>query len=323
MKIGFEVFLAVARELSISQAAKQLHITPQCASDHIRRLEKEYQVTLFERKPHFHLTTAGEIMLRSLQNMQIVESSMEKTLGSVAQGNMGAFTLGISTSRAPIILPRVLPRYYREFPNVNISFIEEDTQVLEERLLSGQIDLFIGVNTTPYPEFRITTMTTEEIMLVTSSGLLHQYFTRNEIQAMREGIDLNQVSHIPFTLSVKTGKVNYAIQEYLNDHNVHLSGAYNISDSETQIMLCTSGICAALCPRMLLVTAYRHNLSCGRDSYLYMFPVKNLGRELKIDLVSHKNAIHPPFLRHFMKITQEEVRAIAQFDLLGARAEEL
>lgn len=323
MKIGFEVFLAVARELSISQAAKQLHITPQCASDHIRRLEKEYQVVLFERKPRFHLTTAGEIMLRSLQNMQIVESSMEKTLGSVAQGNMGTFTLGISTSRAPIILPRVLPRYYREFPNVNISFIEEDTQVLEDRLLTGQIDLFIGVNTTPHSEFRITTMTTEEIMLVISSGLLHQYFTHSEIKAMREGIDLNQFSLIPFTLSVKTGKVNHAIQEYLNYHNVRLSAAYNISDSETQIMLCTSGICAALCPRMLLVTAHRHNLSCGRDSYLYMFPVKNLGRELRIDLVSHKNAIHPPFLRHFMQITQEEVRAISQFDLLGGHMDEL
>lgn len=51
MKIGFEVFLVVAREMSITKAANELHITQQCASDHIKRLEKEYNVVLFERRP--------------------------------------------------------------------------------------------------------------------------------------------------------------------------------------------------------------------------------------------------------------------------------
>ncbi|KAF5072008.1 HTH-type transcriptional regulator ArgP [anaerobic digester metagenome] len=317
MRIGFEVFLTVAKELSVSKAAAQLHITQQCASDHIRRLEKEYQVLLFERKPRFRLTQAGEIMLHSLQNIQIVECSMEKNLGSIAQGTKGMFSLGISTSRAPIILPRVLPHYYHDFPNVNISFSEEDTQVLEERLLSGQIDLFIGVNTTPFPEFQISTLSTDELMLVIASDLLHRNFSPREIECMRGGIDLNQFSHVPFTLSFKTGKVNHAIQEYLDYHNVQLNVTYNISDSETQIMLCTSGICASLCPKMLLATAYRHNLSCGKGSFLHMFPVKNLGRQLRVDLVSHKDAVQPLFIRSFMEIIQEEVCKLGQFDPTG------
>ena len=317
MRVGFEVFLAVARELSISEAAKQLHITPQCASDHIRRLEREYGTPLFQRKPRLRLTAAGEIMFHSLQNMRTIETSMEKNLESVAQGTQGTFTLGISTSRAPIILPRVLPRYYRDFPNVNISFSEEDTQVLEQRLLSGQIDLFIGVNTTPHPEFCITTLATEDIMLVISAELLSRNFSPQEISAMRDGIDLNRFFSVPFTLSFKTGKVNHALEEYLNYHNVQLKVIYNISDSETQIMLCTTGICAALCPKMLLDTAHRHNLSCSPGSYLHMFPVKNLGRRLRIDLVRHRDAIQPHFIRHFMQIMQEEVAVLEQMDLLG------
>ena len=116
MKIGFEVFLAVARELSITKAANELHITQQCASDHIKRLEREYNVSLFERRPKFKLTQAGEIMLHSLLNIQIMESSMGRSLAGISQGTQGAFTLGISTSRAPIILPHVLPKYYRDYP---------------------------------------------------------------------------------------------------------------------------------------------------------------------------------------------------------------
>lgn len=317
MKIGFHVFLAVAKELSFSEAAKQLHITPQCASDHIRRLEQEYQVMLFERKPHLSLTTAGKIMINSLQTINILENYMDKELSGVSRGERGSFTLGISTSRAPIILPHVLPRYYQEFPDVNISFSEEDTSLLEKRLISGEIDLFIGINTTPHPELQIRTLATEEIMLVISSRLLRQHFSSGEIEAMKNGIDLNRFAQVPFTLSFKGGKVNHVIQEYLNVYNLQLNVIYNISDSKTQIMLCTTGISATLCPRMLLSTAHQHNLSCNQWNYLHMFPVKNLGRQLRIDLVSRKNVVYPKFIQRFMGIMEEEVPAIIQMDLFN------
>ena len=86
MKIGFEVFLVVAREMSITKAANELHITQQCASDHIKRLEKEYNVVLFERRPKFRLTQAGEIMLHNLLNIQIMETSMSRSLAGIARG---------------------------------------------------------------------------------------------------------------------------------------------------------------------------------------------------------------------------------------------
>ena len=195
MKIGFEVFLVVAREMSITKAANELHITQQCASDHIKRLEKEYNVVLFERRPKFRLTQAGEIMLHNLLNIQIMETSMSRSLAGIAEGTVGGFTLGISTSRAPIILPRVLPRYYQCYPKVNISFTEEDTQILEERLLNGQVDLFIGVNTSPHPDYKIQTLTTDEIILVISAKLLRREFSKQEIRQYVEqtfGYDLSR-----------------------------------------------------------------------------------------------------------------------------------
>lgn len=307
MKIGFEVFLVVAREMSITKAANELHITQQCASDHIKRLEKEYNVVLFERRPKFRLTQAGEIMLHNLLNIQIMETSMSRSLAGIAEGTVGGFTLGISTSRAPIMLPR----YYQCYPKVNISFTEEDTQILEERLLNGQVDLFIGVNTSPHPDYKIQTLTTDEIILVISAKLLRREFSKQEIRQMEDGIDLKRFSNIPFTQSFKTGKVNHAIQEYLDSYNVKLNVIYNISDSETQILLCASGICAALCPKMLLAAAYRHNQTCKPEDELYMFPIRNLGRELKIELVSHRNAMHPMYIQDFVHILQEELPRIA------------
>ena len=105
--------------------------------------------------------------------------------------------------------------------------------------------------------------------------------------------------------------MNRVIQEYLNYYNLQLNVVYNISDSETQIMLCAAGICASLCPRMLLSSAHRHNLTCEEPDKLYMLPIKNLDRRLHIDLVSHRNVVQPLYIREFMQILREEVGKIA------------
>lgn len=311
MKTGFEIFLLTAEELSISRAAQKAFVTQQCVSDHIKRLEKEYQVELFERKPKLRLTSAGELMFKSLRNIQIMEKNMEAGMRDISHGECGQFTLGISTSRASVLIPNVLSRYYKMFPHVNISFCVEDTQVLEERLLRGDIDLFIGVNTDPNPDFQMTILAPDEIMLIISSQLLHQHFESAEIAQMEHGVDMTRFIDIPFTLSFKTGKVNRVIQEYLNYYNLQLNVVYNISDSESQILLCASGICASLCPRMLLSTAHRHNLTCDEANKLYMLPIKNLDRRLHLDLVSHKNVVQPLYIQEFIKVLRSEVSLIA------------
>lgn len=311
MRTGFEIFLLTAEELSISRAAQRAFVTQQCVSDHIKRLESEYGVTLFERKPKMKLTPAGVTMLESLRNINILEKNLSNSLREMAKGERGSFTLGISTSRASVILPGVLSRYYQIFPHVNISFCIEDTKILQERLLRGEIDLFIGVNTDPDPAFQIHTMAEDEIMLIISSQLLHAHFDKEEIKAMGGGVNLNHFRSIPFTLSFKTGKVNELIREYLNYHKLHLNVIYNVSDSETQILLCASGICASLCPRMLLNTAYRHNLTSNDQNKLYMFSIDKLDRPLHVEVVSHKDVIQPLFIRQFIALMEEEVKQIS------------
>lgn len=311
MKIGLEMFLLVAENMSISLAAQQAFVTQQCVSDHIKRLEKEYNVKLFDRKPKLSLTAAGEVMLENVRSIRVLEKSMSDSLHSMASGKSGSFTLGISTSRAAVILPGVLSQYYKMFPGVNISFCIEDTKILEERLLRGEIDLFIGVNTDPYPDFHIDTMAHDEIKLIISAQLLREHLEESQIEKMSSGVDLNNFTNIPFALSFKTGKVNHVIMEHLNHHHLRLNIVYNISDCEAQIMLCAAGVCASLSPRMLLNTAHRYNLNSNEKNRIYMFPVLDLNRPLNIDMVSHKHVLQPEYIRRFIELTREEVRRIS------------
>lgn len=51
MTTGYKMFLLAAEELNFSRAAERAFVTPQCLSDHIKRLEEQHHVTLFQRKP--------------------------------------------------------------------------------------------------------------------------------------------------------------------------------------------------------------------------------------------------------------------------------
>ena len=238
MKQSFKIFMTVAEELSIVKAAKRSFVTQQCVSDHIKRLEEEYGVLLFNRKPHLSLTEAGEVMFQYLRSTKILESNMERTLQEMSAGRKGSFTVGLSTSRAQIILPLVLPKYYELFPEVEVSFYVNDTVILEKCLMDGSIDLFLGVNASHNPAFHTMPIISDKIQLIISEHLFQQHFGSKMLSEFYSGVDLTAFSGVPFSLYYETGAMNVIIRQHLSDCGISLEKTpYHISDCDTHILL--------------------------------------------------------------------------------------
>lgn len=312
MKPNFSIFLLVAEEMSISRAAKRAFVTQQCVSDHIRRLEQEYGVTLFERKPHLKLTLAGETMLHALRGVSILEKNMESSLQGIASGHKGEFTVGMSTSRAQVILPRMLMRYQEVFPEVNISFYVNDTVILEQQLLEGKIDLFLGVNTSQNPNFSTMALADDRMQLIISDRLLRQHFGGKDIQEFECGTDLSKFSKVPFALYYTTGAINKIISRHLEKYRLQLMTNYHISDCDTHIALCASGLCAALCPKALLARVYEHNAQNAPENKIHVFPIKSFDETIRMHLVWHKHTVLPLYVRVFMEMVCDEVERLAR-----------
>ena len=154
MTTSFQMFLLAARELNFSRAAELAYVTPQCLSDHIRRIEEHYGVTLFTRRPKLRLTAEGETMLRYLTRIRALEGDMENELADVSGGVRGTLQLGLPTTRGAILLPQTVTQFRRQFPHVEVEVQLADTRSLETLLLGGTLDLFLGVDASQHALFR-------------------------------------------------------------------------------------------------------------------------------------------------------------------------
>ena len=108
MNTSQKMFILAAQEMNFSRAAEKAFVTPQCLSDHIKRLEEHYRVQLFVRRPHLQLTPEGQAMLRCFLRIQALEDSMKNELADISGGVRGTIRLGVPATRGAILIPRAV-----------------------------------------------------------------------------------------------------------------------------------------------------------------------------------------------------------------------
>ncbi|MDY4010257.1 MAG: LysR family transcriptional regulator [Fusobacterium gastrosuis] len=308
LKQNQKIFLLVAENLSFTKAAEKAFVTQQCVSNHIQRLEEEYNVKLFSKIPHLHLTEAGKILYSAIKNMEIISSDAFENIKEIAEGKKGNFAMGISTSRAKIILPSVLKKYHQLFPDMKISFYVNDTRILEKKLLDGEIDIFLGVNTSQNKNFRYTHLVNDYMHLIISEALFQKFFSEIDFQTFLNGVDLKFFADIPFSLYYETGALNLIIKQHLLYEGITLHQTpYYISDCDTQIQLCQLGITASIVPKMLSYSIYEYNNINGNKDKILIFPIKNFNYPLRIDLVDNINLKQPLYISIFYQLMKEEI----------------
>lgn len=75
MEISYLVFLYTAEEKSITKGAARARVSQQCASQHIRNLERKLGTSLLCRHP-FTLTAAGKQLAEGLQHLETEERQL-------------------------------------------------------------------------------------------------------------------------------------------------------------------------------------------------------------------------------------------------------
>lgn len=307
MNIGQQMFLLAAKETSLSRAAEKAFVTPQCLSDHIKRLEEQYQVVLFHRRPQLRLTDEGEILLRYLQRIQALETSLNNELADSKSGVRGTVRLGIPSTRGVLTVPETVARFREFYPQVDVQAFFEDTRRLEELLLDNKLDIMLGVDASQNVLFRRRPITEEPIYAVLSEATLKRRFgaesERIAAEFRAQGAELELLRDIPFVQGSASATATLAVRQYLLRRGIDLHIALQSSSFDVQAGLCRAGDYATLCPRFYLGRLVEESGRGG--SSLLAFPVRGLAKRLAVEAITRTDARPLHYLSRFAAILEE------------------
>jgi DNA-binding transcriptional LysR family regulator len=150
-----EYFVAIADAGTLSAAAEELRVSQSGLSQSLTDLERALGVQLaVRRKAHgVALTPTGTQVLRHARDLL----RHGEDLANVAAGGdslRGVLYLGCYVTLAPTTLPPLLESFRELHPDLRVEFAEGTQDVLQRRLLSGELDLAVLYDMEVQPEMQ-------------------------------------------------------------------------------------------------------------------------------------------------------------------------
>jgi len=163
------VFRAVAERLSFTQAAEVLHLAQPSVTSHIKALEEELGVRLFERAATgVALTAAGERLHEySLQANQLAQEAL-RDIGQLSGELRDRLALGASTTIAQYLLPRLLAGYLEQHPKIELAVTSGNTEQIVRQLLHRHIQLGLTEGPVSTSDLKVEPFLEDEIVVVAS-----------------------------------------------------------------------------------------------------------------------------------------------------------
>ncbi|MDG1859191.1 MAG: LysR family transcriptional regulator, partial [Emcibacteraceae bacterium] len=143
-----QYLVALSEKLNFRQCAQDLNITQPTLSRQIKELEAKLGVELFERNNRkVKVTPIGEkmverarVILNDIDHLCDTAKAASKSLG-------GIIHLGVPPSFGPYLLPFIIPKMHKDYPDLKLHITEAPPRELEIGLDQGKYDLLLS--TTP------------------------------------------------------------------------------------------------------------------------------------------------------------------------------
>lgn len=210
-----KVFHTVAKRLSFTKAAEELLISQPAVTKHIKELESQYNLALFDRRGNkVSLSPAGELMLRHTEAIQKIYRQLEFDLNQLNHAFKGVLQVGSSTSITQYILPPLLARFHSIHQEVKVELVNGNTEQIEQALLNKEIELGVIEGKSKRREIHYTPFLKDEIVLVCSS--------KNPL-AKKEEIRPEELRKIPLLLREPGSGTLEVIADALKQVGIRLS----------------------------------------------------------------------------------------------------
>lgn len=172
-------FITVAKTKSYTKSAEILNITQPAVSQHIKFLEDEYGVNLIKKYGRgFDLTEEGLILFQYAEKIEVLYRALEMKLKNKS-GIIKTYNVGASMTIGGYVLPHILAKYKKIYPNISILLQVNNTKEILEKLINGKLDFALIEGPFDRTKFMFKKFKDDELILAVSNE--HSFAKETEV----------------------------------------------------------------------------------------------------------------------------------------------
>ena len=238
-----EYFVAIVETGGFSRAAERCNVAQPSLSQQIKKLENEIGQPLFDRLGRkVVLTDIGSLLLPHARTILEELQRIKVDLVSELEDGYGTLVVGFIPTIAPFVLPSVIRRFSKEFPNATLEVHEDLTDELVPKIIEAELD--VGITSLPIKNKLIQTeeLLTEPLLVAAS----HKYDIVN-----KAAIRVKELDDFPFIALSEVHCLGEQVQSFCYQQDVDLNIVCHTAQLSTVQNCIALGLGVSLVPHAL------------------------------------------------------------------------
>ncbi|MEA4920097.1 MAG: LysR family transcriptional regulator [Clostridiaceae bacterium] len=291
--------LAVVELNSYTRAAEHLSLTQPAVTQHIKQLEKELNIKIFNRvgneiKP----TNEGHIAIRYARRSIALYKSMQQDVMDEKR-HKRRLTVGITHTAESNAVAEVLGKYSAENPGTSITIITDTISNLYDMLKNYEVDLAVVEGKIQDDSINSLLLDTDSLVLVVSN---------NHPLAKKSMVTISELKKEPLILRRPSSGTRNLFAAHLESNNISLDD-FNVILEVDNIATIKDLIRRDIGASILSRSVCLDELKKGKITVL---PIENLGMIREINILYHTDFKHMDILQNIMKEYNRVIRFYTQ-----------
>ncbi len=287
-----ETLLKVYETNSFTRAAEQLSLTQPAVSQHIRQLEKDLNVKIFNRvDKSLKLTSEGEIVIKYAKRIKMLYDNMQQKIHD-EKLHTTRLTVGITHTSESNIVAEVLAKYCNSHTGIRITIISDTINNLYTKLTNYEVDLAIVEGNVINPNFNSILLDTDCLVLAVSN---------NNKLAKKNYVTINDLRKEKMILRLPNSGTRNLFLAHLESNNMSID-EFNVIMEVDNIATIKDLIRRDFGVSILAKSACLDEL---KKKKLTALPVENLSMIRDVNIIYHNDFEHVNILQNIVKMYNE------------------
>lgn len=280
---------------SFVAAAKQLSITQPAVSQHIKALEEELNIRIFERSNgKLVVTQQGEEVINCARKMVGLYNNLSQNL-SDSKNMLTRLTVGVTHTVESSPIAEALAKYCAETQNANIKIITNIISNLYSMLKTYELDLAIVEGRISDPQIRYLPLDTDYLVLAVSPT--HPFAKKNMVT-------LNELKKEQLILRLPDSGTRNLFVAHLESNNM------SINDFNVLLEVDNMATIKDLIRRDFGVSILAKSVCLDeiKKGKIITLPIENMSMMREINIAYHADFTQFDILNQIVKIYNETLR---------------